>query len=409
MPHVDVHPFSRQPEGGEVVIGLPERGVFLALPPDAVEVLDLLADGHSTEEARAIHRRRYGEEADVDGLVEALAPHGFVHLRGAAPPAGGSPAAAAPAPRVLHFHFTAVPQRLAALLFGRAAVAGMLLVVAAGGAAWLERPHLLSGWRALVFDDAVTLQVLLLMLAALGSTFVHEMAHLVAARARGVDSRLGIGHRLWILVAETDLTGLWQVPRRRRYLPLLAGMLVDAVGLSLLLLALSAADRGWLPLAATGFRFVQAVAMVYALRLLWQAFFFVRTDLYYVYATACGCKDLMGDTRRLLSGLWARLGGRPPAAEPSHVPPREMRAVRAYAGFWLAGRLVALAVLFTVTLPVLAAYLVRIAADLAAGPAGGLAAYVESLVLALVSITFTAAGFLLWFRSWRRDRSSHHG
>ena len=60
-----------------------------------------------------------------------------------------------------------------------------------------------------------------------GGIFVHELAHLIAARAVGVNSRMGISHRLWYLVAETDLTGLWSVTRNQRYLPMLAGMIVD--------------------------------------------------------------------------------------------------------------------------------------------------------------------------------------
>ena len=44
---VEVFPFTRQPEGDEVVIGRPDIGVFLALPAEAVEILDDLAAGRS--------------------------------------------------------------------------------------------------------------------------------------------------------------------------------------------------------------------------------------------------------------------------------------------------------------------------------------------------------------------------
>jgi hypothetical protein len=50
---------------------------------------------------------------------------------------------------------------------------------------------------------------LLVMVIGYATVFLHEMAHLVAARgAVGVSSRLGISHRLWYLVAETDMTGV---------------------------------------------------------------------------------------------------------------------------------------------------------------------------------------------------------
>jgi len=44
---VEILPFTRQPEGDEVVIGQPETGVFLALPAEALEILDDLGVGRS--------------------------------------------------------------------------------------------------------------------------------------------------------------------------------------------------------------------------------------------------------------------------------------------------------------------------------------------------------------------------
>lgn len=44
---------------------------------------------------------------------------------------------------------------------------------------------------------------------------LHELCHWLAARAEGVKARVRIDRRLYMLVFETDLTGLWGLPRRR--------------------------------------------------------------------------------------------------------------------------------------------------------------------------------------------------
>src|SRR6185436_7611074 len=127
-----------------------------------------------------------------------------------------------------------------------------------------------------------------------------EFCHLLAARAAGVKSRIGIGNRLWVLVAETDLTGLWAVPRNRRYLPLLAGPISDGVFASLIVFLLYSQSHGHLHLSSGMVGILRACLLLYLARLLWQLFFFVRTDFYYVIALFFGCKNLMKDTQRFI-------------------------------------------------------------------------------------------------------------
>jgi hypothetical protein len=54
------------------------------------------------------------------------------------------------------------------------------------------------------------------VLFALTAT-VHELAHLAAARSLGVPARIGLSTRLFYLVAQTDVSGIWAAPRRARY------------------------------------------------------------------------------------------------------------------------------------------------------------------------------------------------
>ena len=63
--------------------------------------------------------------------------------------------------------------------------------------------------------------VVLVVSFALGLTlvFFHELGHLLAGKAAGVEGCFSIGLRLYIPVAETNLTQLWTVPRKKKVSP----------------------------------------------------------------------------------------------------------------------------------------------------------------------------------------------
>src|SRR5688500_19707863 len=78
---VSVHPFSRQLENGEFIIGRPDTGVFLALPAEAVEVLDQLAGGRTVGEAQDLFQQQHGELLDMDDFLGFLETKGLVQAK----------------------------------------------------------------------------------------------------------------------------------------------------------------------------------------------------------------------------------------------------------------------------------------------------------------------------------------
>lgn len=409
---VAVYPFSRQVEGEEIVIGRVDTGVFLALPPDAVEILDSLAQGKTVGEAQDLYLKNHGEVPDVEDLLQFLQSKGFVRpsvkkdqKAEPAPPAPGPASAPVPAadaePPQIRYHFTNVPQSLAERLFGRTSLTICAFVMALAGLVALREPSLVPGRDALYFSEHSTFKTLLLILMGYTTVFIHEMGHLLAARAAGVPSRLGIGHRMWILVAETDMTGLWSVPKRKRYLPMLAGPLIDVVSASAILLLLFAESRRWIALPGLVHQLCAAMFFVYMMRLLWQCFFFVRTDFYYVIATFFGCKSLMRDTQVFLGNQFRRLfsGNQ---VDQSRVPKSEMRVIRAYAWVWLIGRINAFIFLFFVTIPVATKYLQSSSGTLLSGFSQGSYAFFDALFVVIFYIVPLGIGFGLWIRSMTR-------
>ncbi len=399
---VAVGSFSREIEGDEVVIGRPDTGIFLALPIETIGLLNDLASGHTCGEAAARFEQKHGESPDVADFLTVLEARGFVAPRNLAPAGDGLTGDASNDPALSSgrpAHFARFPQGLARFLFGVPMLTLYAALIATSAVLILERPSIWPGSRALVFRSHLSAIYLLLFAFTLASTFIHELAHLVAARAEGVPSRLGIGNRLWMVVAETDLTGLWSLPKAKRYLPLLAGVICDAVLASLIVFYLFAPHAQPQPLL---FQIGQAFLLICLLRIAWQCFFFVRTDFYFVLTTMFSCKDLMRDAERYLRNLVSQLLGRRRPVDQSLIPVREMRFIRAFSVLWVGGRLLALNVLVTVQLPALFAYL----REVTLVPKRSLSPYevADRIVFVALAVGPLLWGLLLWSRSHWRSR-----
>src|SRR5436305_7789311 len=318
---VFVYPFTRQPDGDEVVVGRVDTATYLALPPEAVELLDLLAAGYTVGDAQDAFAARHGEVPDMEDFLGLLETHRLA----AAEDHGATLAmeAAAVAPTVggaVQYHFTRIPTWLAQAIFGKVSLVSCALVVALGLAAIALDPSLFPTRSTMIFPRHSGLMLLTLASLSYVSIFLHEMAHVLAERSVGVPSRLGIGHRLWVVVIEADLTALWSVPRGQRYLPFLAGPIVDSVSGAVLVLLLAGEKHGLWAFAPTAYALIRAMTFVYLMAVSWQFFFFVRTDLYYVIAAHFSCKNLLRDAEAFLRNQLARLFPRVLCTDQSQIP-----------------------------------------------------------------------------------------
>ena len=403
---IEVLPFTRQEEGGEVVIGRPELGTFLALPREAVEILDGLAAGKTLGEVEDDYARLYGIRPDLADLLTALGKKGLVR-RQRADSETSRVASAVPQPQpVKRFHFANIPQDVARIFFGGPALLIYGVLIGCALIALVRDPSLIPHRRDLFFDRHKTAKVLVLVLASYTSLFIHEFCHLLAARAVGVKSRIGLSNRLWVLVAETDLTGLWAVPKRHRYLPMVAGPISDCVTASLLIFTLAARKAGVLAMSPNLYDLARAMILIFSFRLLWQCFFFVRTDFYYVISTFCGCKSLMRDTQIFVRNFFARLFRPAAIRSQDHIPIRERRVILAYSFLWFLGRVFALASLFLVTLPLYGRYLTSAWTTVRAGFQAGPYPFLDSILVNVLGLAPLTLGFTLWIRSMIRRKTA---
>jgi len=118
-----VYPFTRQADGDEIIVGRLDTGVFLALPSEAVDILDHLAAGKTIGQVEEIYRSQYGEDSGLEEFLTAMESRGFLQPLAVAGPTPQSEELRnlfldASSPPGRRYHFTNFPQSLARLLFG---------------------------------------------------------------------------------------------------------------------------------------------------------------------------------------------------------------------------------------------------------------------------------------------------
>ena len=315
------HPLHFQAEDGEVNVGRMDEGTFVVLPEDGAALLRRLVEGMTCAQAAAWYHTAYGEPVDVEDFVADLRELGFLAEDGTRPAEPTGPVRWMRLGQALFSPVTAV-------LYGG--------LVAAAAVAMVRAPALLPTPHHVFFTHYMSVLTLTIFLGQLPFILLHESAHALAGRRLGVPSRLSIGRRLYYLVLVTTMDGLVGVPRRRRYLPMLAGMLTDVGALAALTL-LAAATRD----AGGGFPLVGAVALALAyatlMRLAWQGYFFIQTDVYYLVVTVMGCVDLQTTAKQMLANRWSALWRRPPRHDPEDWHPRDRAVARWYSLLIVAG------------------------------------------------------------------------
>lgn len=272
-PTLEFHPLTYVTERDGVTVGRIDATSFALLPEDGVALLRQLAAGMPLDAAEQWYQRTYGEPVDMADFVDALRELGFVR-------AEGEPPAAAPTVRF---------RRLGKAAFSTPAWIAYAVLLIAAAIAGANRPELLPRASNVFFVPSLLGVQLGLALCQSPAILWHEWFHLLAARRLGLPTRLRVGRRLYYAVVETELDALLTVPARKRYLPMLAGLLADALLFAALVLAAGADLPGGLSWPG---RLALAVAYTVLLRMSWQFYVFLRTDLYFVATTALGCTNL---------------------------------------------------------------------------------------------------------------------
>lgn len=385
---VRLRPLSVVEDGDDVLIGDPERGTFVAVPPVGGVVVTALLEGATPAEAGARGEAFAGEPVDMDDFIATLGQLGFLEDE-----ERGAPASTAP---LQQKGWTGGPSAtLVRPLFSTAAwcVYGAAALAVTG--CFIVRPELWPRGSDLQITGDLGTSLLILLPVTYLLVGLHETWHWLAARALGLQTRFGLDRRLFFLVFETDLSQLWSVPRRKRYGPQLAGLAIDMV----VLVALLGAQ-----LVAGPVRPLPALVYVLVASTLWQCMVFLRTDMYGVLVTATGCRDLWRVKSLLLRRAFGRLD-EPQRAELDRADPRDVKVGRWFRWLFLAGYPLAGGYLVLFYVPLLV-NVARWAGDGFAGGAATARFWWGLLVVAAVYAPIALAVGFVVASLWARRRAA---
>ncbi len=392
---VPLHPLVYLTEGDEVTIGRPDTDSYAIFPVDGAEVVRRLADGSTPAEVARWYETEYGESLDIADIVAALDELGFVRADGDAAATG-------------HVRW----QQLGRALFSPVAFAGYAALVIWALVAMATADDLVPTYSSIFFTNYYTVIEFTLIVGVLPLLLAHEAFHALAGRRLGVRSRLRISRRLYMVVLETSMDGLVGVPRRCRYLPILAGLLFDLVALAAFVVTADLTREPGGELSFAG-RLCLALAFTTFLRIVWQFSFYLRTDLYVLITTALGCVDLHTAATRTLANRVNRLLGRTDRiTDPARLHPVDRRVARWYSWLVVVGYSFTFATLALVLIPVLWRTGTGVLGRLTGGSEASTAELVDSATLLAVTFAQITASLWIGARERRRARAAaaafHH-
>ncbi len=383
-----VIPLSIQREGEEYLVGNQKIEEFYQFPEEGVRVIKHLQDGETIDSIKALCAAEFKEPIDVDDFVSLLLEIGFIH----------DPKDQA------SFHHKANADTgdkrwvfranagLAGLFFSIPAFIIYILVIASACVLALDDPRLRVNLDALYIKNNLTLALVSLLLLHSFVTVLHELGHMLAVAKYGIESKLGIGNRLWSIVAEADLSGILALPKRQRYLPLWAGIIVDLFSIAVItllikMLLLSSAD----PFIV---QIMQALVLQILFTISWQFNLFLKTDIYYILCNYYSYPNLDAEARTYLKQKLHQvsLGALGVAHAGSY---HKISMLRAFAAVWVFGRIAALGLLFLVVIPTLLRY-GQDAYSAATGQSSGNQWDIGSFVL--ISVLLFSAGMYMWIK-----------
>jgi hypothetical protein len=261
-------------EDDGVMVGRPDTGSYALFPQEGAQALRLLDAGTPLPGVAEWFQETCGTSLDTEDFIAALDDLGF--LRG--------DEEEVPAQAPVRW------QRLGRWTFSWPALACYAAVTLAAVVAMARFPYLRPTYRHMFFTTYISLIPIALTAALIPLILLHESFHSLAGRRLGLPSTLTIGRRFYYLVAETRLDSLFSVPKRKRYLPFLAGLIADIVVLSALTLIAAVLHSQGFPPWCSGL--CLAIAFTCVLRVIWQFLFYLQTDLYFVISHVLRCPDL---------------------------------------------------------------------------------------------------------------------
>lgn len=316
---LEFYPFSVSEESGAYLIGVIGNKSYLHISKLGLQTVHLLDEGLTLGTVK----KRLQEIANVNSLtfqplLEKLLSAGMVRYIGGQKTEISSQ-------REFAFPLKVKPVRLR-WLFSLPSLAALVFSLCV--AVWMFRNQT---WPLLKPTQVFTqhrywVLVSLGLCISFANAAKHEITHALAASYLGVTARFSIGRRFIWPVFQTDMTDLWTVERRKRYIAYAAGMISDAWTAILILLVAWGSQLHVLPrMDEWVLLFLTLAFYICLVNILWQFNIYVRTDVYYILASLFNCRNLHRDATSYLKSIFKKTFSLPLEVLPATQFPFKIR------------------------------------------------------------------------------------
>ena len=328
-------PLSIRKDKKHYIVEDEETGAFYEMPKVCIDAIEMINKSVPLEEIEKVLKDEYPQdEVNIIDFVNQLLELELVselNGKGIARNTGSNflsgnewiPSALG------RFFFNSFTTKVYVGLF----IASLLLLI--------FNPYLLPSYTDIFVFDLMLKNVAAWMVISFLLVLLHEFGHVLAVRSENLPARIGLGHRLFFLVLETDMSQVWKLPAEKRNKLYLAGMYFD---ITVLCIALGA--QLFIVESAIMTGLLKLVVLDTFIRLVYQAGVFMKTDLYYLIENKTGCYNLMENGRDFLSRWLPFL-----KVKNSEIFEGEEKFVRPYAVFYLTGVALTIAVAFYFYIP----------------------------------------------------------
>jgi putative peptide zinc metalloprotease protein len=254
---------------------------------------------------------------------------------------------------------------------------------------FISKPVLFPHYKDLFIFDYMMLNIPAWILLTFILVLIHEFGHILAMRAQNLPTKIEVGHRLFLVVLETDMSSVWKLPSKNRNVLFLAGLCFDTLILSLALIFQLIFANG----SEVFLSILSVVVLDTFIRMVYQLCIYMKTDLYYVFENISGCYNLMENAQQVIRRWFPFLKNH---STEDVVFEGERKTVLAYSIFYFVG--VALTVsLYTIFyIPQVLFAVKKVIPGYLEGPTS-LPFWDATLFTIQILI-----GFLLLFYSWRK-------
>ncbi|HSX48935.1 MAG TPA: hypothetical protein VLE44_01615 [Candidatus Saccharimonadales bacterium] len=216
------------------------------------------------------------------------------------------------------------------------------------------------------------------------STFIHEAAHLLIGRAFGIRGGLRLSNMLNFLVVETSFPDIYSIKKSGRIAIYLSGMVIDML-LILFFYSLIHENGHYHFLTDAKIGILKQFVLIEWLSILWEFFFYMKTDVYFVIKEILGIENLYTYAKqKIVSKLTFKKINFP-------LNKRENRVVNIYMIFMIMGTLVGILRYFFYHVPIILAIVFNSIEKIYMGIAtNDLILFFDGMVVAVIELILTS-------------------